>query len=605
MRVRLAVVAGAAALALSIAAVPHAQQAQPDGASLTDAQKASLKHLKEVLAVVNTGDPVAIRAYIKAHSVKKPFPVPPGEEARTFEDMAIQSGVLAYRRSHGLDLVRVTTEPSRGEVVGIVRNRLTGDEEVLVARVEPQAPYRITAIPAGTMAYEPKVMATLGLKRAASAAVTEEERLQEIGAYLKRLSDGDLFSGAVVIARDGKPLFAQAYGYADREKKIPNTLDTPFLLASLTKPFTSLAIGQLVEQGKLGYDDPLSKFLPKFPDPESAKKIRIKHLLSHTSGLGGDFGYLGKAVSDAPDRLRTVRAWVDIVERKRPAFEPGTNWQYNNLGFVLLGRVIEIVTGQDYYDYMQKHVFAPAGAKSASFPLLPKTGVAVVPMALPYEGEFDFKNLRVGFLNQLGNDGGRGNPAAGAIVSPLDLLKLSNAMSAGLIVKPDTLRLHTSAKVELGAKNYGYGFFATKYGRPFVGHGGNAAGQCTEFGALTDTPYTLVVLSNVTINTCIDVTSRILRVLRPSVAQFALGLSLEPHPEGALVTVVTPGGTAAAMGVNVGDIIIELGAKPISPQVVQDYVQKTKIGDQVTMKVKRKDAIMELTGKAMARPGQP
>jgi CubicO group peptidase (beta-lactamase class C family) len=473
---------------------------------------------------------------------------------------------------------------------------------VFSIEVEPQAPHRISWISRG---FEPKVMATFGLKRAASVAVTEEERLQEVGSYLKRMADADLFSGVVVIAREGKPVFAQAYGYADREKKIPNTLETPFFLASMNKPFTGLAIGQLVEQGKLSYDDPLSKFLPDYPDAESAKKIKIKHLLSHTSGLGGDL--FSPATEDAIRKVSTIQEWVEVGERKPLAFEPGTKWDYNNLGYVLLGRIIEIATGQSYYEYMEKNVFAPAGATSASFPLLRENGVPAVPMALPYEGDFDFENHRLGFQNQLGKGGRRGSSAGGGVASALDLLKLSNAMKAGRIVKPETLRLHTSPKPELNATGfgtgYGYGFFPTKYGRPFVGHGGNAPGMCTEFGELRDTPYTLIVLSNVTINTCIDVTLRILRVLRPTV--FGLGLSLEPHPAGAVVRVVAPGGTGAAMGVQVGDILVELGGKPMSPQVVQEYLQKTKIGDPVVMKVKRADATLELTGKAMAKPAPP
>ena len=292
-------------------------------------------------------------------------------------------------------------------------------------------------------------------------------------------------------------MFAQAYGYADREKKIPNTVDTPFLLGSMNKLFTGLAIGQLVEQGKLSYDDPLAKFLPDFPDPESAKKIRIKHLLSHTSGLRRGLSRDPGLPATMLDRLTTVKALVDTFERKPPAFEPGTKWAYSNMGFVLLGRVIEIVTGQDYYDYMQKNVFAPAGATSASFPLLPKNGVAVVPMAYPYESALDSEHARLSFQNKLGKEFRRGSPAGNSIVSALDLIKLSNAMHAGRIVKPETFRLHSSPKPELGSPNYGYGFIAGPYlGRPFVGHNGSALGQCTEFGELRDTPYTIVVLSN-------------------------------------------------------------------------------------------------------------
>ena len=260
------------------------------------------------------------------------------------------------------------------------------------------------------------MVATWNLKRAASVAVTEQERLQEIGSYLKRMGDADIFSGAIIIARDGKPVFAQAYGYADREKRIPNTLETPFLMGSMSKLFTGLAVRQLVEQGKLSYDDPLAKFLPDFPDPESAKKIQIKHLLSHTAGLGNAPSLWNP---DLMDRQTTIKAMVDVLERKPPAFDPGTKWAYSNMGFVLLGRVIEIVTGEDYYDYMQKHVFAPVGATSASWPLLPKNGVAVVPMAYPYESALDSENRR-SFQSQLGKYGQRGSPAGDGVASALD-----------------------------------------------------------------------------------------------------------------------------------------------------------------------------------------
>lgn len=482
----LAVFAGAAALALSLAAVAHAQTfrtqaTQPDTASLNEAQKASLRHLKELLAVVNTGDSPAVVSYLKANTATP----------QAVEEIVTMTGLSGDHR--GYDLVRVTTGPG-GAVVGIVRNKLTSDVEVVEVKVAPQAPHHILSIQ--------------GRFAAASVAVTEEERLQDIGAYLKRMGDADVFSGAVVIAREGKPVFARAYGYADREKKIPNTADTPFLLGSINKLFTGLAIGQLVEQGTLSYEDSLAKFLPDYPDPQSAKKIKIKHLLSHTSGLGGDI--FGPAFEHSIDKLTNVQAYIEVAERQPLQFEPGTKYAYNSLGFVLLGRVLEIATGQDYYEFMQKHVFAPAGATSASFPLLPRDGVAVVPMAYPYDD---------GWKNQLGTLFRRGSPAGSGIVSALDLLRLSNAMHAGRIVKPETLRLHSSPKPELGATNYGYGFGGfSRYSRPFVGHNGLAPGQCTEFGELRDTPYTIVVLSNLTGNTCRDVTAKILRVLRPSEA---------------------------------------------------------------------------------------
>lgn len=514
----LRVFAGAAALALSMAAAAQAQQAQPDPAPLTEAQAAGVKRLEEVIEVLNTGDYATMRAYLEANSVHTVAYNPPNQKTFPWEVQALQQILDRYRRSRGLDLVRVTTEPSAGgpvrpDVVGIVRNRLTGDEEYLAVAVEPQPPHRITWLPSIPSA----VVATLGLKRAASVGVTEQERLDEIGSYLKRLGDAGVFSGAVIIARDGKPVLAQAYGHADRARKIPNTLETPFLMASMTKLFTGLAIGQLVEQGKLSYDDPLSKFLPDFPDAESAKKIRIKHLLSHTAGLGDGLPPLENP--DWHDARTTVKALVDGFERKPPAFEPGTKWAYSNMSFVLLGRVIELVTGEDYYDYMQKNVFGPAGAKSASFPMLPRNGVAVVPMAYPYDYSWDDENARWYEDNYLGKHSRRGSSAGGSIVSALDLLELSNAMRAGRIVKPETFRLHSSAKPELGSTIYGYGFITGPYlGRPFVGHNGRAFGHCTDFGELRDTPYTIIVLSNLARGSCAEVAGRILRVLRPSEA---------------------------------------------------------------------------------------
>jgi CubicO group peptidase (beta-lactamase class C family) len=488
-------------LALSLAAVAHTQRMTPGTEPLTEVQTAGIKRVREMVEVLNSGDHAKIRAYFDAQSDPNGF----------------ANALGRYHLSRGYDLLRVELVPGRGDLfAGIVRNRITGDEDYLAVRIEPQAPYRIVLFQARVTPDE--VVASWKLKPVTSTAVTENDRLQEIGAYLKRMGDADIFSGAIVVARDGKPVFAQGYGYADREKKLPNTVDTPFLMGSINKLFTSLAVGQLVEQGKLSYEDPLAKFLPDFPDPESAKKIRIKHLLSHTSGLAR-----GEPSQDPDviDPQTSINAMVDAFDRKPPAFEPGTKMAYSNMGFVLLGRVIETVTGQDYYDYMQKHVFAPAGATSASFPLLPKNGVAVVSMAYPYERAWTVES-GTSVQSQLGKRTRRGSAAGNGIVSALDLITLSNAMRAGRIVKPETFLLHSSAKPELGSPNYGYGFIAGRYlGGPFVGHNGRSWGQCSEFGEVKDTPYTIVVLSNlsgVAGDGCRSVIERILRVLRPSEA---------------------------------------------------------------------------------------
>jgi CubicO group peptidase (beta-lactamase class C family) len=469
-----------------LAAREQAPDVEPPAAPVdTIAVSAAATRLHELLAVVNGGDAAAMKAYLEAHSAD-----------HATSSVLLPTVLNLHRLSHGLDLVRVATIGTQqiqpqwaGHIAGILRNRATGDEQVLAIAVPP----------------------------APAAVHSEQDQLQEIGSYLKRLADADIFSGVVVIARDGQPVFSQAYGYADRERKIPNTLSTPFLLGSLNKLFTGLAIGQLVERGKLSYDDPLSKFLPDYPDPESAKQIQIKHLLSHTSGLAT--GFTSKAYHDSLDRMVTVQALLDAGDRQPPKFKPGTQWAYSNFGFVLLGRIIEIVTGEDYYEYMLRNVFAPAGMTSASFPMLPRTGVATVPMAYPYEVEFTGERLL--YANKLGAEFRRGGPSCCGVASALDLMALAKALPSGQVVKPETFHLHSTAKPELGAPYYGYGFavgIRRSNDRLLVGHGGNASGQCTEFGSLRGTPYTITVLSNLTIGTCVSVNGKIMRVLAASQA---------------------------------------------------------------------------------------
>ncbi|HYG46568.1 MAG TPA: serine hydrolase domain-containing protein [Allosphingosinicella sp.] len=479
--------AAAAAVALAFGPVVQAQKPRPDAPAPTEAQIAAspaVKRLKELLEVVNGGDAARIKAYVEEAAAQPG----PGSVAYVRD---------LYRRSRGLDLVRVATVEDDG-IVAVVRNRLTGDEQALSLKVEPQAPHRVTSLNEGPL--EPA---------ATPVPASEETQLRQIGAWLKRLGDAEVFSGVVLIARDGKPVFSQAHGYADRDRNIRNTLDTPFLLGSMNKLFTGLAIGRLVEQGKLSYEDPLSKFVPDFPDPESAGRIRIKHLLSHTSGLPS----FNPSFSLPGDSTVTVQATLDSIKKEPPRFEPGTKWSYSNTGIQLLGRVIEVVTGQDYYEYVRKHVYRRGGMKRDPFPDYSRGGVA---MAQPYEIEWDGGRPR--WANQMAVTSRRGGPAGGGIASALDLLRLGNAMKAGRIVEPGTLRLHSSAKPELATEHYGYAFSvrARMAKRPLVGHGGNALGQCTEFGALTDTPYTIVVLSNLTGGTCMSVTGKILQILQPT-----------------------------------------------------------------------------------------
>lgn len=166
---------------------------------------------------------------------------------------------------------------------------------------------------------------------------------------MKKLTEADIFSGAVILAKDGIPVYKGALGMANKDFTAINKIDTKFNLGSMNKMFTAVAIAQLVEKGKLSFEDPLSKFIPDFPDKESAEKIKIKHLLTHTAGLGGYFSEKWDKTSRT--QFRTVDDMMNQVKAdEKLLFEPGTRWQYSNTGMLVLGKVIEIVSGQSYYD---------------------------------------------------------------------------------------------------------------------------------------------------------------------------------------------------------------------------------------------------------------
>lgn len=500
---------GAVAVSLSVSANSYDYQPAPGlPAPPTEAVIATspaVKRLRELLEVVNGAKPAAMKSYILANGVDA-MKLQPGSGVNPLlsgTELPLMGRVLdLHRRSHGLEFVRVVRIEDNG-AIAIVRDKLTGYEQAVSITVEPQAPHRITGLPKVPFA----ILISLARPDPVS---TEKARIQQISHYLKRLGDAEAFSGAVIIARDNKPIFSKAYGYADRERKTRNTLSTPFLMASMSKLFTGLAIGQLVEQGRLNYDDPLSKFLPEFPDRESATKIKIKHLLSHTAGLG-DYT-ASKDYYGSLDRLTTVAALLDGAGSEPLKFQPGTDWAYSNTGYAVLGRVIEIVTGKDYYDYMDENVFGPAGISSASFPILPKSGVPSAPMAIPYDIEFDGERLY--YANKLGVHHRRGGPTGNGVISALDLIKAQKALQAGKIVKPETLLLHSSPKSDLGSTHYGYGVATMEFG--LIGHSGGTWGVCSRFGTLSGTPYTVIVLSNVNMNDCTYVTVNIQRLLDPT-----------------------------------------------------------------------------------------
>ncbi|HEY8823816.1 MAG TPA: serine hydrolase domain-containing protein [Candidatus Limnocylindria bacterium] len=305
-----------------------------------------------------------------------------------------------------------------------------------------------------------------------------------IQAYLDELND-DNFSGVVLVAKDFVPFATKATGYADRAHGAPNATITPFNIASVTKLFTAVAIGQLVDQGKVSLDDPLSKYLPTYPKP-AADQITIAMLVGQTAGTGdylSDPGYL--RVRDSFESLSDL---IGAVNTDVPAGTvPGTAFAFSSTGYLLLGSVIEKASGQDFYDYMDNEVFAPAGV-AAGFLHNSEEERSDRGFALGYKPDDsqNWSGLPV-----------RGTPATGAYATAPDLLSFHKALSTGALVKPETLKRLVLVPQTPGLTS---GTFS-----------GDDVGASAVF-AMTPNGYTVIVLANVS-GAAGPVADRILKLL--------------------------------------------------------------------------------------------
>src|SRR6202000_1526307 len=178
---------------------------------------------------------------------------------------------------------------------------------------------------------------------------------------LDKESAADRFSGAALVAKNGKSIFTFASGMADRDKKIPDMLTTKFRIGSMNKMFTATAVLQLAQAGKLKLSDPVGKFLPDYPNKNIATKVTVEELLSHTGGTGDFFG---PEFDKHRLELKTLEDYVKLYGAREPQFEPGSRWEYSNYGFLLLGLVVQKASGEDYYAYVREHIYQPAGMNS-------------------------------------------------------------------------------------------------------------------------------------------------------------------------------------------------------------------------------------------------
>lgn len=307
--------------------------------------------------------------------------------------------------------------------------------------------------------------------------------VREIQALVERHAELDMFSGTVIVADHGTVVYSGAHGEANKDHHIPNRLDTRYNIGSIGKTFTAVAIMQLAEAGKLRLDDTLGKFLPDFPYPEK-DAITIQQLLNHSSGLG-DYMEHDDYKRTMPG-IDTIASILPLIYAQKPQFPPGERFGYSNSGMVLLGAIIEKISGLSYADYLQQRIFQPAGMTDSR---LAQEHEVLANRAIGYTATpTGAWRANVREIMPASADGGLRTTAT-------DLLRFDQALDGNtLLVADSRQRMFTPVGP---APFYASGWFTKRVdGHLAVGHGGGAPGINAEFRRYPDDGLSVIVLSN-------------------------------------------------------------------------------------------------------------
>ena len=305
--------------------------------------------------------------------------------------------------------------------------------------------------------------------------------------YIDKLEAEEALSGGFLISKNGETLVEQYFGVENRETGTPATASTVFNMASGGKMFTAVSILKLVENGTLDLHAPVLEYLPDYPNKEWASKATLHHLLSHSSGVGE---YWDDAFDLVRSQVRTLDDYYPYVTSKPILFNPGERAAYSNSGFILLGVIIEKVTGSSYYDWVEQQIFRPLRMDDTHFYAPAEDSGA--PIAVGYDREPDGSDW-----NRV-NTSGRGSSAGGVYSTVRDLLKFRNGLHSRALLSKMYAELLVTPKTTLGNGTvYGYGMIIQEVaGHLSHGHGGLGPGAMFNFMDFPELGYTLIVFSN-------------------------------------------------------------------------------------------------------------
>ena len=415
--------------------------------------------MSEWIASFNSGELEQARAFrLKYHRKSDP------QDAVDFHQVTGDLHVLKIERDEPNAIVVVVVESESDQVL---RQTIETDPD------DPTTLLKITL--AGTERPDDLALPRTG----------EAEALRNLELLADDLVAHDRLSGAMLVERRGKIILEQCWGLADREKRVPITRDTKFRLGSANKMFTAVSVLQLVERGKLSLDGTVGAYLPDYPNQAIASKVTIRQLLTHTGGTGDIFTdeFMAKRAT-----LKVNGDYVALYGARDPEFEPGSQARYSNYGFVLLGYIVEKVSGMSYYDYVRDHVYRPAGmTHTGSLP----EDVVVPQRSLGYVFDDGHWASNADTLPY------RGMAAGGGYSTLDDLLRFAHALQSGKLLSKHWLDEATRGQSIGGWYGYGFetaGHDATRH----YGHSGGAPGMNAEFRVFPDAGVIAIALSNET-----------------------------------------------------------------------------------------------------------
>lgn len=316
---------------------------------------------------------------------------------------------------------------------------------------------------------------------------SNSEKKSEINSYLNDLTKDD-FSGTVLVAHNDKIIEKRAYGQASIEFNVKNNIDTKFNIASITKLFTAVATLQLYEQGKLKLNTPIGNYLPDYPNKLVRDSVTVHQLLTHTSGLNNF--YVADLDKIKNTDYKKISDFVPLFVNDSLLSKPGSKYDYSATGMVILGLIIEKVSGKNYYDYLRENIFKPAE----------------MPNTTELEIDSIVNNKASGYTSMFGENKTlkkndyyltKASPGGFYYSTVNDLFNFSKALKNHKLLKKETTELMFEPKVKGYNTHMGYGIGVDqRYNQTILGHSGGWYGIHCELMDFMDDRYTVVILSN-------------------------------------------------------------------------------------------------------------